>query len=172
MTTNIWIARLSAAALLTIAGTRTNQAADRIRYDEIPARLAPFGSVLAYRGFNVITLDGKKHGGRRLRLEPDHLRIFHLNNSWEDLPSEQISEIKISQGGRFFHHTADSAEIPLELSAIACGGLEGNPVAACLMPVTALFSPVWAYTAATAPFHLASDGVAFLIPPKVYKIVP
>jgi hypothetical protein len=150
------------------------KAADKIRYEEIPNRLAPFGSVLAYRGFSVVTLDGKKHGGRRLRLESDHVRIFHLNNTFEDLPSEQISRIEISQAGRFFHHIVDSAEIPLLGAGLACGGFfsePGNLSPACLVPVTALLSPVWAYTAVTAPFYLASDGVAFLIPRKVYEII-
>ncbi len=34
-----------------------------------------------------------------------------------------------------------------------------------------LLPPVLAYTAATTPFFLAADGIAFLIPPKVYEIV-
>jgi hypothetical protein len=40
----------------------------------------------------------------------------------------------------------------------------------CAVPTTLVFSPVWAYTLATAPFFLAADGIAFLIPPKVYEI--
>ena len=157
---------------MTCAGTV--HAAERIRYDEIPTHLAPFGRVLEYRGFSVITIDGKRHSGRRLRLESDHLRVFHLDNSYEDLASGQVAQIEIRQAGRFFHQIVNSAQIPLVAAGLGCGGLSWEPVHLspyCLVPVTALASPAWAYTAVTAPFYLASDGIAFFIPPKVYEIV-
>jgi len=149
------------------------QAGEKFRYEEIPARLGPFGSVLAYRGFKVDTLDGKQHRGRRLRLEADHLRVFHLNNSYEDLPGEQVTRIEISWGGRYFHHVVENAEIPIFFAALLCGGpwASANLSPWCVVPITTLFSPAWAYTAATAPFFLVADGVAWLIPPKVYEIV-
>jgi hypothetical protein len=168
------IRRLSAAAIVTITCVASCQAAEKFRYEEIANRLAPFGTVLAYRGFNVITGDGKHHGGRRLRIESDHVRIFHLNNSWEDLPCEEIERIEISQAGRFFHHVVESAEAPLVVAAIACGGLSWEPVnisPTCFGTVTALSSPMWAYTAVKTPFYLAADAVTFFIPPKVYEIV-
>jgi hypothetical protein len=173
MTTLTPIKRLLAAAFVALAGIGTCQAAERIRYNEIPDKLGGFGTVLVYRGFKVTTLDGKEHSGRRLRLEADHLRVFYRNNTWEDLPAEQVSKIKISQAGRYFHHIAESAEIPLALAALLCGGpWEGTTLPfVCMAPITALFSPAWAYTAVTGPFYLASDGVAFLIPPKTYEII-
>jgi hypothetical protein len=150
------------------------QAADRIRYEEIPVHLAPFGSVLAYRGVKVVTFDGKQHPGRRLRLEADHLRVFHLDNSYEDVPGEQVTRIEISPGGRYFHHVVENAEIPILLAELGCGGLSWEPVKLspwCTVPLTTLFSPAWAYTAVTAPFFLVADGVAWLIPHQVYEIV-
>ena len=171
MTTTNWFLHTALAILATAS---TIQAADKIRYEEIPSHLGPFGSVLAYRGFTVVTLDGKEHNGRRLRLEPDHVRIFHLNNTFEDLTSDRISRIEISQAGRFFHHIATSAELPLAIGGLACGDWDaggGGTSPVCMIPITALASPIWAYTAATAPFYLASDAVAFFIPPKVYEIV-
>jgi len=171
MTTRMWFfRRFSAAVIVTIACIASGEAAEKLRYEEIPNRLAPFGTVLAYRGFRVITLDGKAHAGRRLRLESDHVRIFHLNNSYEDLASEQVARIEIRQGGRFFHHIVWSAEIPVVFAFWACGEDSDTVSPACGIPVAAFFSPVWAYTAATTPFYLAADGVAFLIPPKVYEI--
>ena len=174
MTTNKWFSRFVPAALLAIMSAGTVQAAERIRYEEIPTHLAPFGRVLEYRGFDVVTIDGKRHSGRQLGFESDHVRVFHLDNSFEDLASGQIAQIEIRQAGRFFHHIVDSARVPLGMAGIACGGIFAEPVhlsPACLVPVTAIFSPFWAYTAVTAPFYLASDGVAFLIPPKIYEIV-
>jgi len=158
--------------LTLLASIGTIQAADKIRYAEISIRLAPFGTVLEYRGFTVTTLDGKAHGGRRLGLETDHLRIFHSDSSWEDLSSEQVSRIEIRQAGRFFHHVVEGALFPLVPAAIACGLSSGPTVPlACVLFVSAPFSPLWAYTAATTPFFLAADGIAFFIPPKVYEIV-
>jgi hypothetical protein len=168
-----WIAHFSAAALITIACLGTCEAAEKIRYEEIPNRLGPFDSVLAYRGFRVVTLDGKTHSGRRLRLEWDHVRIFHRNNTWEDLPGKQIARIEISQGGRFFHKIVDGVEAALLIPALACS--ESDSTVGCMVGASALLSPliapIWAYSAVTAPFYLAADGVAFLVPPKVYEIV-
>ena len=177
MTTNVWALHkafsLAAVALAAMACFGAGQAAEKLRYEEIPNRIAPFGSVLAYRGFKVITLDRKEYGGRRLRLEADHVRIFRGGDHW-DIPSEQIQRIEIRQGGRFSHHIVESAEIPLLAGFLVCIERPWEPVrvvAGCFIPVTALFSPAWAYTAVTAPIYLASDGIAFLIPPKVYEII-
>lgn len=155
-----------------IACVGAGQAAEKIRYSEIPTHLASFGTTLTNRGFTVTTLDGKQHRGRKLELESDHLRIFQGQDSWEDLSSDQVSRIEISQTHRFFHQVAGSAVIPVEDAAYFCSGfgLGGfNPL--CFLPVTALFSPDWAYTAVTAPAFLAADVVAPFIPPKVYEIV-
>lgn len=159
---------------MTITCVACCQAAEKFRYEEIANHLAPFGTVLAYRGFNVITVDGKHHGGRRLRIESDHVRIFHLNNSWEDLAGEEIARIEISQTGRFFHHVVESALGPLLVAGIACGAFSWEAVhlsRRCLVTATAASSPLWAYTALTAPVYFAADGVTFFIPPKVYEIV-
>lgn len=135
-------------------------AATKITYDEIPSHLGPFGTVLAYRGFTVTTTDGKTHDGRRLRVESDHLRIFHKDNSFEDLPNFDVTRIEIHQFGRFFHHIVENS------TAWAAACMFG-----CSAAVLLLVPPVEVYTAATAPFFLAADGIAFFIPPKVYDIV-
>jgi hypothetical protein len=165
-----WFVRLAVVTVLT-AGL--SEAAETIRYEEIPQHLGNFGSVLEHRGFKVVTLDGKEHSGRRLRLEPHQVWVFRGKAS-ESLSSDQISRIEISQGGRFFHHVVIGAILPPALAAFVCGGgilADGTYPMACIIPLTVLASPVWAYLAVTAPFYLASDGVAFLIPPKVYEIV-
>jgi hypothetical protein len=175
MTKQTWLLRKTlfslTAPLLALACMGPSHAAERTRFDELPNRLAPFGTVLAYRAFNVVTLDGKAHDGRRLRLEKDHVRIFK-NEAYEDLPGDQIARIEIRQTWRFVHHIAEAAELPIAVAALACGGPgSDNASPVCMVPVAALFSPAWAYTAVTAPFFLASDGVASLIPPKVFEIV-
>jgi len=175
MTTQRWLLRKTllslAAPLLAIICMGAGQAAEKIRFDEIPNRLAPFGTVLAYRAFNVVTLDGQAHEGRRLRLEQDHARIFE-NKTYADLPGEQIARIEIRQTWRFVHHIVEAAEFPFGAAALGCGAFVSDNISpACVVPVVALFSPAWAYTAVTAPFFLASYGIASLIPPKVYEIV-
>lgn len=152
--------------LLALATASTSMAATKISYDEIPKHLGRFGTVLAYRGFTVTTTDGKTHSGRRLLLESDHLRVFHRDNSFEDLPSFEVTRIEIRQTGRFFHHVVDNAGFA---AVIPLAAALGGP--ACALPVILLAPPFLAYAAASTPFLLAADGIAFLIPPKVYEIV-
>jgi hypothetical protein len=153
-------------ALAMGACTGTGLAATKISYQEIPKHLGPFGTVLAYRGFTVATNDGKTHSGRRLLLESDHLRIFHRDNSFEDLPNAAVTRIEIRQAGRFFHHVVDNAGYAVMLPILLGFGGSGWAI-----PSIVLTPPIAAYAAATTPFLLAADGVAFLIPPKVYEIV-
>ncbi len=169
---NKWLLRIVNAALATTVCLAAAHAAEKIRYEDIPARLGAFGTVLEHRGFKIVTLDGKEFRGRRLGVDTDHLRVFHGEKSWDDLPTDEVARIEISQGGRFFHHIADSAGIPVGFGVFLCGADSGAVwPTLCAIPVTAAFSPVWAYTAVTAPFYFASDAVAFFIPPRVYEIV-
>jgi hypothetical protein len=180
MRKNKWLVRVLIAALAT-AGL--SEAAEKIRCEEIPARLEAFGNVIAqpdgasvvieHRGIVLTTLDGKEHRGRTAHFEPTRVRVFHGKDSVEDLPIEQVSRIEISQGGRFFHHVVGGAAAPVEMGEFFCEVLgdlsQASPT--CVVVLTAVLSPWWAYTAVTTPFFLAADGVAFLIPPTVYEIV-
>ncbi len=153
-------------ALAMGACTGSGLAATKISYEEIPKHLGSFGTVLAYRGFTVATKDGKTHSGRRLLLESDRLRIFHRDNSFEDLPNAEVTRIEIRQTGRFFHHVVENGCLVLIVPLSV--GLVGPGAA---IPGLLLTPPLVAYAAATTPFFLAADGIAFLIPPKVYEIV-
>jgi hypothetical protein len=82
-------------AIPFVALMGTGMAATTITYEELPKYLGPFGSTLQYRGFTVFTSDGKKHTGRRLLLDQDYLRVFHRNDSFEDLPSTEVTRIEI-----------------------------------------------------------------------------
>lgn len=163
-----------ATAFGLCAAIGLGQASEKIGFEQFRDRLGGPGTMLAYRAFTVVTLDGKKHKGRRLRLEPDHVRIFHMDNSWEDLPGIELSRVEIRQARRFSHHISDSAEIPLLAAAMGCGGMSWEPTPMspwCMATIVVITSPVWAYTAASAPFILAADTVTLFIPPKVYEIV-
>ncbi len=160
------ISRFFLVALAAGACLGSSVAATRIGYEEIPKHLGPFGTVLAYRGFTVATSDGKTHNGRRLLLGSDHLRIFHRDNSYEDLPNAEVTRIEVRQTGRFFHHVVENAAF---VAMLPLGVALGGP--AWAIPAILLTPPMLAYAAASAPFFLAADGIAFLIPPKVYEIV-
>jgi hypothetical protein len=140
------------------------QAAEKIRYEEIPEQIVPFGSVIAYRGITVTTDDGVKHFGRRLRLEPDHVRVFRIDNSWEDLGAGRVSRIEIRPTWRYVHHIGDNAVLGMIPFAICEYG------SACVLAL--VFAPPFLiYAAVSAPVYLAADAVTLLLPPKIYEIV-
>ncbi|HEV8145544.1 MAG TPA: hypothetical protein VGP79_04155 [Bryobacteraceae bacterium] len=174
MPTRKWILKFSFVAVASVMSTGAAHAAEKLRYEEIRQRLAPCDPVLTYRGFTVVTRDGKKYSGRRLRLDPDHVRIFQ-SKSHQDVPVAQLARIQIRQAWRYVHHIENSAMFPLAGAAL-CGFWDQNwsklnNVCAGIM-LTIATPPALAYTAATAPFFLAADAVAFLIPKKVYEIIP
>lgn len=156
--------------MTALAVTAAAQAAEKISYKDLQYRIAPFGLAFDHRGVKVVTIDGAAHTGRKLRLDPGRVCVFSGDRE-TCLSVERVSRIEISQGGRFFHHIANSAQIPTELGELFCEGMDNNGSPGCVATVAAVFSPVWAYTAASAPFYLVADGIAFLIPPKVYEII-
>jgi hypothetical protein len=154
-------------ALLAAVSIGAAPAAEKIRYEEIPAHIGRFGEVLAYRGFTVVTTDGTKYQGRRMRLDADHVVLFYDVNQEAHVPSEQVARIEIRQTGRYIHHVIESALVPLLFGAVICQD-DGT---ACFVIVSALFSPTLAYAAVTDPFFLVADAIGFFIPPKVYEII-
>jgi hypothetical protein len=146
-------------------------AAEKIHEDEITKRIAPVGTVIAPRGFTIVTLDGRSYHGRSLEIEHDALRISLVRTS-ERIPFAQVARVEISQCGRFSHHIVDAAVFPLSGSALSCSLMGESPLGmACFVTMTAALSPVWGYAAASAPFYLIADGVGCILPPKVYEIV-
>jgi len=133
-------------------------AATKITYDEILKHIGQPG-ILDHRGITVTTADGKTHKGRRLEVHSDHLTI-RRGKLHEDVPASEVARIEIRQAGRFFHHVAKGVAL---IAALA--DPTDNEVAIILVP------PVLAYKAAASPCFLVADGIAFLIPPKVYEIV-
>jgi hypothetical protein len=141
-------------------------AAEKVSYEELRGLI----KTLDHRSFKIRTSDGKNHKGRTVAMGSDHVRLFHFDGQWEDIAGDEVVRLEIGQGGRFSHHIGQSAEIPLDFGQLFCGGIAGPVSDICAVPMTLVFSPVWAYSLATAPFFLAADGIAFLIPPKVYEI--
>ena len=143
------------------------QAGDKIRYEEMFRYGA--AQILEHRAFTVVTIDGQKHHGRMLGLHADHVELFRAPGYMEYLPSDHIARIEIRQTGRYFHYVRDGAVLPVGFAMLFCGESASNWP--CTAAFTTLFSPAWAYTAATTPFFFAADAIAFFIPAKVYEIV-
>jgi hypothetical protein len=154
--------------LAAIGGVGATQGAERIRYEEIPNRIAPFGSYIEWYSITVTTVDGVKHPGQELLLEPDHLWLVRKDDSGEELPSYEVARIEIRQRGRFLSYAEAAFFLPLILPAMECEDSH-HPVI-CWTVSSVAFSPMWV-TVAAIPFFLAGEGVTFFIPPKVYEIV-
>jgi hypothetical protein len=155
-------------ALVSAATISAAQAADKIRYEEIFQRIPGSHQILENRSFTVVTIGGERHQGRRLQFLTDHVELFH-GDSEERFPSEQIARIEIRQDGRYFHHIENSALMPISGAMLLCG--EPADDWPCDAIATVVLSPVWAYTAVTAPLYLVADAIAFFLPPKVFEIV-
>ena len=168
MTRNLLSRSIIVTALL-VAGLGPIEAAEKIRWEDLQRRFGGTSDregLVEHRSVDVITRDGRKHHTRRLLIDNDRVRLDG-HRKMEVLPRQEIRRIEIRQIGRYFHRITDSAIIPLLGAAMVS---DDDPLAALvLLP---MLSPVWAYTAATAPFFLAADGVAFFIPPRTFEIVP
>ncbi|HEV8040836.1 MAG TPA: hypothetical protein VGP62_18330 [Bryobacteraceae bacterium] len=162
MTTNLFSPKC--LFLLVLATAATSMAATKISYEDIPKHLGVFATYVEHRGITVTTADGKTHKGRRLQFTSDHLTIYR-DKFQEDLPKSDVMRIEISQSGRFFHHVVENAQMVKEFAELS-GDEFMDPIGEVI-----LLPPALAYTAATTPFFLAADGIAFLIPPKIYDIV-
>ena len=79
------------AALTLATFTGAGMAATRITYDEIAKRLTGTDGILDHRGITITTTDGKTHSGRRLVVAADHLRIYHPDQTFEDLARDTVT---------------------------------------------------------------------------------
>jgi hypothetical protein len=159
-----------AVVLAAIGCTGMAQAAEKIRYEEIPRRIAPFGTTVEAFRVKVIALDGAESAGRGLTFEPNRLRVWSGYSSW-DLPRDMVARIEIKRGGWFYRITFSSIVFAFGGPGWACEDNPG-PTPLCLAYTSAVISPAAiAFAAASAPATLTVDGVRLLIPPKVYEIV-
>src|SRR5579862_674411 len=69
--------------LAAIGCAGTVQAAEKIRYEEMSARLAIFGYLVDDRCIDVKSLDGTKHSGTRLYLLPTGSLVLRKDGSLE-----------------------------------------------------------------------------------------
>lgn len=134
--------QLFAIALLTMSSLGTAQAAEKIRFDQIPDRIGPLGSEIQSRSITITTIDGVAHHGTSISYGANFAalggRVF---------PSATVARIGISRRGRFYHHTKE-----LFSFATAVCGLADVPTSwGCVTSSVVLFSPVLAAGVVSAP---------------------
>ena len=164
----LYTASMTAKTLLfqIFATSLVAVAADKVRFEDLPNRL----NVMDYRAFTVVTGDGKAHRGKRLRVDADHVSISQGDNTWEELPSDQVSRVEIRQTGRLFRHVVESAVTPFAAGGVACDNA-GDASVLCMLSVIASATPYWAYAIVTNPVYLVMDAIGFFMPPTAYEIV-
>lgn len=151
--------------VLMAAGLGSGHAAEKVRLDDLQVRY--LGRV-ENRSVKVITRDGRKYQTRRLVILDDGLWLDDGHNKLQALPRHEVGRIEIGRGRYYSRHIAENAGLA---EMIAGGGFAGPIDGPASLFALVLSTPFWAYTAASAPVFLAADGVAFLIPPKVFEIV-
>src|SRR5580704_7551034 len=155
--------------VLALGSIGSAQGAEKIRWEEIPARIAPFGTTVKGFSVKVTTVDGTVHKGYSVTVAAAQLDV-DSGDCGEDairrcvtetMARGQVARIEIRRGRRATDLTLD-ALIGAALYAGAC--FWGPHVGCLIMPFLA------AVAAVSAPITLAVDGVELLIPPKVYEI--
>ena len=147
---------------VSVCGMR---AAEKIRWED----LQQHPSRIQHRRADVYTLDGKKHEGIELALVGDSLKVYALDGrSTETLSRKDIQRIEVSRPRRFARTIARGAELPF---VVACDQAEQRHPRGCSPVAFVATTPVWAFTAATAPLFLLGDGVRRLAGPAVFEIL-
>jgi len=154
------VSRAVTAAVLMATGLGSVQAAEKIRWEDLQKHVGKLGEL---RSVNVVTRDGHKHHSRGLTMAGDHLSLLNHQNI-EDVARQDVARVEIRQRKRYYRHirgnVLEALMLPFE-SETALG------LALCAV----VAPPFLAYAVASAPVFLATDGIAFLLPPKVFDIV-
>ena len=161
------IGRAVTAAVLIAAGLSCVQGAEKVRWEDLQQRVYSFGEC---RSVNVITRDGHKHHSRGLSMTDDHLSLLGRQNI-EEIARQDVLRVEIRQRKRHYQRIGTNVEMSVFLPlASLMGFVSGCDAGICIWGLL-LTPPVWAYTAASTAVFLAADGVAFLLPSRVFDIV-
>jgi hypothetical protein len=150
--------------LLALALTVAVDGAQRIRYEEIPTRIAPFGTTIKAYCITVTTLDGMVHRSGTIALQATQINLD--SSAQGTIPSGQVARIEIRRGRRTIDFAFDTAFVALSPLVWCVEGGGSDPCVAA-----PFYLPVIAVAVASAPVTLAIDGIELLVPPKVYEII-
>ena len=143
-------------------------AAERASYETVRAHWA---SSVEHRRVWVTTLDGSKHDAKRVELWGGHITIHGRDDRTEDIPEDEIARIEISKSKHHWIQIVYGAVIPFVIGYGICDGDKSVLREICIVPCSLLFSPVWAYVAASAPVWLGWDAIDVFLPAKAYDII-
>jgi len=158
----------------------TSQAAEKIRWEDLRRRFTvcrssiPCEPTISEHRIDVLTRDGIKHRNQNLMITVDRARLFGEGGE-ENLASGDVARIEVRRKrGRYVNRTVISAALPVLGAFLVCSDFDTkskcNPFTFAV--TFGILSPVWAYTAVTAPLHLFAEGVVLLEPAKTYEILP
>jgi hypothetical protein len=153
--------RIAGVLLLTIACGSMAEAAEKVRWEDLPKRIRKQSN----RDFVVVTKDGARFRGRDICFGRSDLRL-----SCHDIPDtliarEDVSQIVIRQKGRYSGMVGHGSE-GLANALWHAPGLR-NVFGFLFFDIPA----VLAWVGAEAAVLLPMEGVARLVPAKVFEVV-
>lgn len=154
--------------ILALISSAAAHGVERIRYEEIPVRLAPFGTTIKAYSIRVTTRDGVVHGTEAMYLQAAEVRLAHEDLAlWETIASSKVARIEIRRGRRVLDFTIDAFWGGL-FPVVGC--FAGYADGCFLVPFVT--PALVAVSAVSAPVTLAVDGIELLCSrPKVYEII-
>jgi hypothetical protein len=154
------------AAVLGICSMASAQAAEKIRYEDLPLAPTPRQSV------TVITIDGVKHKGTQIRIDADHVAVVDAHGCAENLPRGEITRIEIKRVRHFFDFTIASAlAVAFGPELLCFEDTRRKCLAGAALVLAPIEAALAAFAVASAPVTLAGDGITWLFPAKVYEII-
>ncbi len=164
--------RLVAGALLpAILSVSTLQAAETVRWAELPSKLwhdkPPYG-VTADREYSIVTKTGEIYRGRKLVFSP--WNTASVTDSGPSFSGEEVAEVRIR------HHLPWGEAIALPVFKVVfkvVDEIDGSEERLLPSPAVYLSVPVLiGVGVATAPVVAVVEGIRRMRPARVIKIVP
>ena len=153
---------MMAATVLALQITAT--AAERVRYEDISSRIAPFETTLKDREIDLTLTDGSTYHGNGITFKAKTVSITTLDGEVKELNSDNVARISIRNNDRR-RHLADGYNKGLSATFLC----ETPHTNSCTLGLI-IGPPILAGTIAATPFVLIADAVASMLPPHTYEI--
>jgi hypothetical protein len=149
-----------AVLLTSILALSSAQAADAVRWEDLPKKIGHSKSEHIDREFTVVTRDGNTRKGHGIILDPKGVQFSDGSTA---IPREEVAEIRIHHHERM----SEAAEAP---TAAVFSKLDEGWI---FTPLFLLVIPAMCGVyAATAPPAIVVEGFRRMLPDKVVKVEP
>ena len=138
-------------------------AAERVTWDQLR-----FDRTEALRGparITVVTQAGRTVSARKFAFHADRVELWDRTNNAVRVERTEVGEVRVNRRGRYLRRVASIARFPLIAYREACCNPE------LMTATTAMSGVIWSYSAASAPFYLAAEGVLLVKPVRMFTIV-